>query len=228
MKDEADIGILDPQLDRRKAAPGLRGSCSDCGETLVARCGEINIWHWAHEAGASMCVGSGQESAWHAAWKLWAANTIGAATEVPDGRHRADIVTLDGRVIELQSGYLDARAIAAREEQYGDRLTWIYRIVPGRWDRLWNVGEGWFRWNRPALSMTRHERPVAWHHRDRLYDVTLRADGGDVLVKFAPGKPDRYGPVMYGSTPAPFDVGDALGAFARYMADSDANPGRIA
>lgn len=214
------VGELHPVTDADMAEPDARATCVDCLETLVSKCGEINRWHWAHEASASLCVGeSGQESAWHVAWKQWAANTIGAPTEVKHGRHRADIVALDGQIIELQSDYLDARKIREREDTYGDRLTWIYRMTPGRFSRLRNVGDGWFRWGRGSMAMASHEAPVIWHHHDRLYGVTIKADDG-VMVKFSTGEPDRYGPVLYGSEPAPFNVADALTAVDRFTTEA--------
>lgn len=189
--------------------PGARARCLDCadGGILIAKCGEINRWHWAHE-GRAICSGDG-EGAWHLAWKWWA-QLNGAHVEMDDKPHRADIMWPSGDVWECQTNYTEAATIRKREDHYGDRLTWIYRWLPGRWDRLWNVGDGWFRWNRPAPSMDLHERPVIWHHLDRLYEVTTKTTpDGEVHVRFARGTDDRYGPVMYGSKPAPFHVGEA-------------------
>jgi len=217
-----DVPFADPALaGDDNLEPGARARCVVCGETLIAKCGQINAWHWAHEA-RSACMGSAGEGAWHRAWKQWAANH-GAEVEMTTQPHRADIVWPDGRVFELQSSYLDAGDIRKREEHYGDRMTWIYRFTQGRWDRLWNIGEGWFRWDRGAPSMTMHNRPVMWHHHDRLYRVTLKIDAdGRIVIKFAPGEPDKYGPVMYGSDPAPFDVHDAIPALNQFEYDSKA------
>lgn len=211
------LPLVDPSIAGGDShlTPGARAICVDCDTVLIAKCGEINRWHWAHEAGGSWCVGSDGEGAWHRAWKLWA-EQHGAQTEVTEGRHRADIVWHDGGVYELQSGYLDPVDIRSREDHWGDALTWIYRMTPGRHERLINIGDGWFKWRRPAISMARHERPVIWHMYDRLYDVTLALRGGDVLVRFKPGEPDEYGPVMYGSRPAPFDLTDSIQAANRF------------
>jgi hypothetical protein len=201
---------VDPEYgDLEHLEPGARAICIDCHSTLIAKCGEINRWHWAHE-GRAICSGEG-EGAWHLAWKLWAQQQ-GAQVEMADNPHRADIVWPDGTVYECQTNYTDGPTIRKREDHYGDRLTWVYRWLPGRWDRLWNIGDGWFKWARPAPSMALHERPVIWHHLDRLYEVTARATDGEIHVRFERGEPDRYGPVLYGSKPAPFHVGHSIEA----------------
>jgi len=195
--------------------PGGRTICPTCHEELIAKCGDILIWHWSHRPD-SECTNS-DESAWHAAWKLWAKH-LGWQTEVKVANHRADIVG-DNRIFELQSDFLDVRDIAAREAAYGAQLTWIYRWTPERWARLWNVGEGWFRWSRPAPSMLEHSREVVIHHRDRLYRVeAMRTDDdGEMQLRFMRGEDDKYGPVLYGSRPAPFAVVDAFDFIQQLM-----------
>jgi hypothetical protein len=214
--DPADPPWVDPEYgDLDYLEPGARAICIDCHATLIAKCGEINRWHWAHP-GSAICTGEG-EGAWHLAWKHWA-HSEGAQVEIEKHPHRADIMWPDGRIWECQTNYTDAATIRKREDHYGDDLTWIYRWLPGRWNRLWNVGEGWFKWARPAPSMALHERPIVWHHLDRLYDVTVKlTHDGEVHIRFARGEDDKYGPVLYGSRPAPFHVGNAVTALNGYM-----------
>lgn len=217
--DDTHVGYVDTEVAHQPdIQPGARATCYRCNETLIAKCGDIVRWHWAH-LGDAICTGDQLEGAWHKAWKAWAVAELGAATEVKMGRHRADIVTLDGTIVELQSSYLDANEIAKRERQYGDRLIWLYRWLPGRWDRLINVGDGEFVWRRGAPSMTMHRAPVIWHHNDRLFDMQhIRMHDGQIHVKFKPGEPDKYGPVMYGSRPAPFEVFEPAIALERWAA----------
>lgn len=212
------LPCVDPSDTNSPAlTPGARVQCLYCDGVLIAKCGQINRWHWAHEADGSDCVGSEGEGHWHLSWKAWAERR-GANTEVQSGHHRADIVWPDGDVWELQSTYLGLDDIAKREAHYGDRLTWVYRWTPARFNRLWNCGGGWFRWNRPAWSMAMSQRPIVWHLNDRLYDVTFDIVGDEVRVKFARGADDEYGPVMYGSRPAPFGVADAVDTLRRIKA----------
>jgi hypothetical protein len=207
-----DIHLADEEQGQLK--PGARGTCVGCGEPLIAKCGEINRWHWAHEASDSTCTSTDGEGAWHLAWKHWA-QRHGARTEITRGQHRADIIWPDGTIYELQSSYLSAIDIKRREDHWGEQLVWIYRMTPGRFGRLGNAGDGWFKWKHPAPSMARHQRPVLWHVNDRIYDTTIEFAGDDVRVKFTPGERDRYGPVLYGSRPAPFDLNDSRTAERR-------------
>lgn len=213
--DPFDLPWVDPdESDLEHLKPGARARCYDCPSILIAKCGEINKWHWAHP-GDAICSHDG-EGAWHRAWKQWCANQ-GAAVESVSHPHRADVKWPDGRIWELQRTYTDGATIRKREDHYGEQLTWVYRWLPGRWNRLWNIGDGWFRWAKPAPSMALHRRPVIWHHLDRLYEVTTRVtDDGDVHIRFARGEDDKYGAMLYGSKPAPFHVGDAVDALKRF------------
>lgn len=198
--------------------PGARSQCVDGCGILIAKCGEINRWHWAHQ-GDAICTGEG-EGAWHRAWKQWSQNH-GAVVEMSDHPRRPDIVWPDGHIYECQTDYIDAAELRKREQHYGESMTWIYRWLPGRFDRLRNAGDGWFKWSRPAPSMALHERPIIWHHLDRLYDVTTKmTPDGEVHIRFERGEPDRYGPVLYGSRPAPFHVGEAVAALDRFEYDA--------
>lgn len=33
---------------RREPHPGETGTCPICGHDVIARCGEINVWHWGN------------------------------------------------------------------------------------------------------------------------------------------------------------------------------------
>ena len=35
---------------RQEAVKGARGSCPGCGRPVLAKCGEIMVHHWAHQA----------------------------------------------------------------------------------------------------------------------------------------------------------------------------------
>ena len=143
------------------------------------------------------------ESVWHAAWRLH------AQTQGADISQDANIIWEDGTVTELQTTYPSKQVIHERETMYGaGNMNWVYRWDQDVWDRLWNVGEGWFRWSQPSRNMLEHQAPVIWHHHDRLYNVTLKDENGDVWIRFDRGE-DGHGPVLYHSEPAPFNVADA-------------------
>jgi hypothetical protein len=148
----------------RRAQPGQRGVCPFCQEPVIAKCGTIVVWHWAHEADRSCSDSWGEESWWHLGWKQWALEQ-GWRVEVPieqNGvRHRADIVTPAGWVIELQHSGLDARQIDERERFYG-RLIWIWDMGEREERFGFNDRPTWtgFRWKRPMWSLCAIRRPL--------------------------------------------------------------------
>ena len=54
---------------RKTATPGSRGTCPGCGSEVLAKCGEIKSWHWAHAADAQCDPWHHGETDWHLAWK---------------------------------------------------------------------------------------------------------------------------------------------------------------
>lgn len=146
---------------RREATPGARSECPLCGGVLIAKCGQIVVHHWAHVA-ADCDPWAEPESEWHRAWKRRFL-ARGDRVEVVMGPHRADVVTLKGRIIELQSSYQSADKIEKREQFYGANLVWIYRCT---WEESLHWGEKGFWWKHGAKSMTRHQRPIWWDMGD--------------------------------------------------------------
>ena len=145
-----------------RAEPGLPGACPSCAEPVIAKCGRIVAWHWAHRAG-DCDPWSEPESQWHLGWKAAAARTevvISRAGHI----HRADIITPTGWVVELQSSFLPVDEIAEREAFYGRRMVWLYNA--SRWaDRL-HFGRKGFWWKHGAKSLAAHRRTVYWHLPD--------------------------------------------------------------
>ncbi len=170
--------------DLIRASAGVEAYCPGCETQVRAKCGQIIVAHFAHFKTNQECT-YGPESAWHLRWKDHALS-MGWDVEVPlvgpDGtKHRADIVTDRGNVIELQHTPLSLEKIQARERAYGvDRLMWIYDAIHifGRkplssnpvgelTDRItagkrWNDGGG-LRIKHGPKSMTFHEAPIYWH-----------------------------------------------------------------
>jgi len=118
---------------RCEAQPGLHGICPECGGEVLARCGDINIWHWAHVSGEDCDSWSEGETEWHRDWKnIFAAecqevtikrhygNLIDGFTTVT---HRADVY-FKNTVIEFQNSPIDSDTIKKREEFYG-KMIWV-------------------------------------------------------------------------------------------------------
>src|SRR5215216_984393 len=106
---------------RIEPKPGVRASCPQCGGEVLAKCGTLVTWHWAHRK-VECDTWSEGESDWHLDWKRQVAP---AACEVVIGNHRADIHTPSGLVVELQHSAIDPRRIAEREAFYG-QLVWLF------------------------------------------------------------------------------------------------------
>ena len=154
--------------DRQRATPRSTSTCPQCGGGLVAKCGRIITWHWAHLS--SDCdPWSEPESEWHIGWKSHF-EKAGASTEVVMNNHRADVVMPSGHVVELQYNYLSADDIIARENFYGHRMTWIYRC---HWSERLHYGKRGFWWKHGSKAMATHMRPVWWDMGDRLIRVRL-------------------------------------------------------
>lgn len=168
---------------------GLRGTCIgiECSAPMISKVGTVVRGHWAHVANTSCDLDDAGEKGWHLTWRtlFW---HRGAKTEVVMGRHRADIVLIDGRVIEIQTKVLRAAEIASRETTFGE-MAWIYRItdeVSGGHlitERANLDGRFKFTWNAPRRSLLSHRRPVYWHwYSDRseeIWHIESFADAGN-------------------------------------------------
>jgi competence protein CoiA len=105
---------------RRFAQPIDRADCPSCAAPVLAKCGPIVQWHWAHISECDPWYEP--ESEWHLKWKRkfprdW--------QEVVIGPHRADIKTPD-LVVELQASSISPLEITERESFYGDMI-WVLR-----------------------------------------------------------------------------------------------------
>jgi len=107
--------------ERISASPGEKALCPICNEEVIAKCGEINIWHWAHKSLGDCDTWAEPESEWHLNWKQKFPKEM---QEVVIGKHRADIVNEDGEIIELQNSPISINEIIEREEYY-DNMIWL-------------------------------------------------------------------------------------------------------
>lgn len=109
-------------LPRKK----LSGKCPDCGEVLIPKCGEIVLWHWAHQSGTDCEHWGEPEGEWHLEWKTrWPKECVEVPVIKNGKRHRADIRTPDGMVIELQHSSISTEEIHERESFYGN-MAWVF------------------------------------------------------------------------------------------------------
>ena len=112
---------------KEKAATGLTGFCPDCHNSLIPKCGEINVHHWSHWGERNCDPWDEPETPWHIKSK---SRFPGDWQEVTIGEHRADVKT-PTTVIEFQHSPISPEEIRERETFYGD-MVWVVNAVPFR------------------------------------------------------------------------------------------------
>jgi len=114
-----------------EALPKAKGICPLCQRDVFAKCGEINVWHWAHQKGGSCDNWCEPETAWHKNWKIiFGKDFCEIIIKKEDVKHIADIRTQNDVVIELQNSPIQMPIIRRRENFYGERMLWIINGLP--------------------------------------------------------------------------------------------------
>lgn len=112
--------------EKVEASPKKMGICSLCERTVFSKCGEINVWHWAHYKDESCDSWYEPETEWHKNWKLIFGKENCEIVIAKNGvRHIADILTKENLVIELQNSPIQKPIIRRRESFYGERMIWV-------------------------------------------------------------------------------------------------------
>lgn len=179
---------------RSFANPESIGRCDICDSEVIPKCGRIVTWHWAHKTLEDCDTWAESITQWHADWQSRFPKEM---REIPIGKHRADILLSNGRVLEFQHSGISVDQIEEREAHYGDMI-WIFDAVEaancGRIDlriKDWNVSPGLrhcsFRWRHPRLSVFYCRKPVFFDigdsrilHLRRLYPDAPHGGWGTV------------------------------------------------
>ena len=107
---------------RQEARPNLSGKCPNpsCDRPMVAKCGEVKIWHWAHQGRRFCDPWWENETDWHRAWKdRFPINWQEVVHHAETGeKHIADVKTDRGWVIEFQHSPLEPEERRSRETCY--------------------------------------------------------------------------------------------------------------
>ena len=114
-------------------SPGAQGSCQACGAPMTAKCGEQNVWHWAHK-GRRVCDPWWEnEGEWHRAWKRSFPEDYHEVVQhdITGEKHIADVKLPSGLVIELQHSAMSSEEMRSREDFYGN-MVWIVDAEPFR------------------------------------------------------------------------------------------------
>jgi competence protein CoiA len=140
--------------EKVEALPKTKATCQLCDREVYSKCGEVNIWHWAHHKNESCDGWYEPETLWHKNWKLIFGKENSEVVIKKDGiRHIADIYINNEVVIELQNSPIQRQIIRKREIFYGERMLWLingekfednisirYLKIPSDWDRTM---QGW-------------------------------------------------------------------------------------
>lgn len=82
--------------DKLPAAPGLHAICPVCGGEVLAKCGKIVSWHWAHVSGKDCDDWYEPETEWHLRWKkLFPKEYVEVTINRKGKRHHADVCLPD-------------------------------------------------------------------------------------------------------------------------------------
>lgn len=175
--------------DLVEASPGASARCPGCCAPLQARCGAVNAWHWAHEAG-DCDPWHEPETEWHLGWKRRVRPEF---REVVMGPHRADIRTPNGLVVELQHSSISVPEIDEREEFYG-AMIWLFDAQPF----LTNIAfstissvappEVLFHWRYPRRTMRSIGVPLFWDLGDERIVEVLEVPGSRAGRRYGLGR----------------------------------------
>jgi competence CoiA-like predicted nuclease len=110
-----------------EAYKGLKGVCPICGSSLISRCGNRKIHHWAHKGILNCDSWWEPETEWHRNWKNnfpidWQEYLMNDS--VTGERHVADIRTETELVIEFQHSFINSKEQSSRESFYKNMI-WV-------------------------------------------------------------------------------------------------------
>src|SRR3990167_10332836 len=94
--------------DRLLATPKSHSICPCCNTAVVAKCGSIKVWHWAHESKYDCDTWYEGISQWHLDWQD---RVHEKHREIVIGPHRADIQLSNGQVIEIQNSPISPEVV---------------------------------------------------------------------------------------------------------------------
>ncbi len=139
------------------ATPGAKAHCPICNGIVIAKCGSLKIWHWAHER--NECDPWAEPiTEWHLNWQREFPESWREVTVARSGwaAHRSDIKTASGVVIEFQHSALTAQEIVHRERFYR-KMIWVFdatEVYQNDRFEIRDKGEyQTFRWKWPRLSI---------------------------------------------------------------------------
>ena len=112
--------------ERQQAQPSLSGKCElhDC--PVIAKCGRVKIWHWAHIGQRNCDPSKEPETEWHRAWKNRFPEEWQEVVQTDENgqKHRADVKVDQGYAIEFQHSPIKFEERQSREDFY-KAMIWV-------------------------------------------------------------------------------------------------------
>ena len=162
--------------ERIEATPNAKAVCPACGSDVIAKCGAIKVWHWAHVTADCDPWYEGMTE-WHIEWQSqFPAEYREVVIRNGDEVHRADIALPDGTIIEFQHSAISVDEIKRREAFYGEKMIWVFDasepMRKGRFSLRQKGKYHTFRWKHPKLSIaSTSRRKILDFGTDGLMDV---------------------------------------------------------
>lgn len=112
--------------ERQEAQPKLSGTCELHGCPVIAKCGSVKIWHWAHKGRRECDPWWENETEWHREWKNNFPKEWQEVIHIAENgeKHRADVKTDQGYTIEIQHSPIETTERQSREDFYR-KIIWI-------------------------------------------------------------------------------------------------------
>lgn len=161
--------------EKIRALPSWVAVCPECGSEVIAKCGRINIWHWAHKNFSLCDLWCESETEWHLYWKSkFPKEYVEVPIVMVGERHRADVRLPNGTVIEFQHSSLSVGDIWIREAFYKN-VIWIFDLAePYENDQiLFDEKSNYvtFRWKHPRKSIAHARCKILLDLGNELFDV---------------------------------------------------------
>ena len=118
---------LDDHDNRIQPLRNKAAFCPHCKQRVISKCGDIIVWHWAHEV---KCIfDSEPETEWHTKWKVRAL-VHGLTIEHAFERHITDAIDLKNKYCyEFQYSPISRIDLLSRSMEYksnGFIIKWIF------------------------------------------------------------------------------------------------------
>ncbi|WP_412099002.1 competence protein CoiA [Defluviimonas sp. D31] len=106
--------------------PNAHGTCPHCGEAVIAKCGNLRVWHWAHKSKQHCDRWWEPETEWHRRWKnQFPVEWQEQGRRAESGElHVADVLTPHGLVLEFQHSAIKREQVQTRIN-FHKNICWI-------------------------------------------------------------------------------------------------------